>query len=246
MPRPPSLTFPATRSSVVAAVRGGDAEARSRAYGALIEAYWRPVYTYLRLRWGVADENARDLTQEFFAVALERRYFERYDAETALFRTFLRVCLDRFVMNARKADGRLKRGGGATILPLDFEDASGALRLREVADAATPEELFRREWVRSLFGLAVDDARRALERDGKSVHFALFERYDLDADAAGSRPSYAALGAELSLSTSQVTNYLAVARRAFRRAVLERLRALSGSDAEFRASARELLGTDAV
>src|SRR5262249_37867200 len=140
--------------------------------------------------------------------------------------------------------GRLKRGGGATIVALDFEDAEGAVRERDVADTLTPEELFRREWVRSLFGLAVEDARDTLEREGKTVHFALFERYDLD--DGGKRSSYAALAGEFGLTTSQVTNHLALARRTFRRAVLERLRALSGSDAEFRASARELLGTDAV
>jgi hypothetical protein len=41
-----------------------------------------------------------------------------------------------------------------------------------------------------------------------------------------------------------VTNHLAWARRAFRRHVLDVLRSLAGSDAEFREDARELLGVD--
>jgi hypothetical protein len=41
---------------------------------------------------------------------------------------------------------------------------------------------------------------------------------------------------------TQVTNHLAWARRELRRLVLERLRLLAGSDAEFRAEAEDLFG----
>jgi hypothetical protein len=42
-----------------------------------------------------------------------------------------------------------------------------------------------------------------------------------------------------------VTNYLALARREFRRTVLEKLRELTATDEEFRREARSLLGVDA-
>ena len=79
---------------------------------------------------------------------------------------------------------------------------------------------------------------------GRQVHFALFERYDLD-EKPGDRPTYQALAGEFGIPVTQVTNYLAVARREFRRIVLQRLREVTATDAEFRAEARELLGVDA-
>ena len=237
--------FPVTRDSIVAAVRSDDRETKSRAYGALVEAYWRPVYKYLRLTRGVADEDARDLTQEFFARAMEKSLFDGYDARRALFRTFLRVCLDRFVANHRASSRRLKRGGGAAVLPLDFEDAEGELRRHDPPDpSSSPDELFHREWVRSIFALAVSDLEAWCEAEGKRTHFLLFERYDLVDAEPHERPTYAELASELGIPVTQVTNYLAAARREFRRAVLARLRETSGGEEEFRAEARALLGVE--
>jgi hypothetical protein len=56
------------------------------------------------------------------------------------------------------------------------------------------------------------------------------------------RPTYAQLAVELRLPVTQVTNYLAAARRELRALVLSRLRDLCASDTEFRDEARELLG----
>src|SRR5258708_3178483 len=85
--------FPLTRRSVVAA---GDAnpEVRRRAWDVLVVSYWRPVYKVLRVRWRLDREDAEDLTQEFFASALVKKTFERYDPGKARFRTYLRTCLD--------------------------------------------------------------------------------------------------------------------------------------------------------
>jgi hypothetical protein len=59
-------------------------------------------YHYLRLHWSLAPEAAEDAVQAFFTVAFEKNYLERYDRSKAKFRTFLRVCLDRFVQNPEK------------------------------------------------------------------------------------------------------------------------------------------------
>jgi len=240
--------FPATRRSLLAAARDPDPEARRRAWDELVESYWRPVYKYLRWQWQEAAEEARDLTQEFFAAAFERRTLERYEPARARFRTYLRLCLDGFVLDQRKAASRLKRGGGQALLSLDYAGAEAELAAAGGAGfAATrppdPEELFRREWVRTLFSLAIGDLRQQCESSGWALHFEIFARYDLAA-AAGSRPSYGALAADLGLSATQVTNHLAAARRRLRRLVLARLRRMTASAAEFRAEARDLLGVE--
>ena len=106
------------------------------------------------------------------------------------------------------------------------------------------DEYFHREWVRSLFGLAVEALRRRCAEAGKTVSFALFERYDLDGPDAARGPSYAELAREMGMAETQVTNHLAWARREFRRLVLEALEEATGSEEEFRAEARQLLGID--
>jgi RNA polymerase sigma factor (sigma-70 family) len=233
--------FPPTKRSVIAAIGSSHPEERRSAFGAIVTAYWKPVYKYLRLKWHASPEESADLTQEFFARAFEKDYFVRYDASKARFRTFLRTCLDGFVANERKAQSRIKRGGQHIFVPLDVQTAEGELRQLEHADELSLDEYFRREWVRHLFGLAVEDLRRVSSDSGRNVHFSLFERYDLDSSLTP-KLTYAELGQQFGLSTTDVTNYLAWARREFRARVLDHLRDLSATDEEFEAEARALLG----
>src|SRR5262245_39139903 len=128
------MPFPSTRLSVVERTRSGDEETRRVALAAIIDAYWKPAYKYLRLKWSLNADEAADLTQEFFASALEKEVVEKYDPARARFRTYLRLCLDGFASNARKAERRLKRGGGLTIVPRDFENAEGEPASRGAAD----------------------------------------------------------------------------------------------------------------
>jgi RNA polymerase sigma factor (sigma-70 family) len=236
--------FPATRCSLVRATASLDPAARKRAFEDLIAAYWKPVYKYLRVRWALANEDAKDLTQAFFARALEKDFFDRFDPARARFRTFLRTCVDGFAANARRDGARLKRGGDVRTLSLDFEQADGELARHPLPDRADLDDFFRQEWVRGLFALAVDDLRRHCAETGRDTHFALFQRYDLDGPTAPEPPTYAQLTAEFGLPTTQVTNYLAQARQQFRQFVLDRLRATTGGDEEFREESRRLFGGD--
>lgn len=237
------MSMPQTRHSILIAAKNGDAEIRERAFDTLIAVYWKPVYKYIRIKWSASNEDAKDLTQEFFAAAFEKSFFEPYDPGKSRFRTYLRTCVDGVVMNARKASARLKRGGQTEILSLDFENAEQELTVTPASNDAGPEEFFEREWIRSLFVLAVADFRGQCDATGKSAQFALFERYDLDPPADG-RPTYAELATEFEIPVTQVTNYLSFARSEFRRHVLDRLGRLTGSDEEFRSEARRILGVE--
>jgi hypothetical protein len=150
--------------------------------------------------------------------------------------------VDGFAANARRDGARQKRGGQTRTLSLDFEQADGELARHPLPDKADGDDFFRQEWVRELFALAVEDLRRHCAESGRDTHFALFQRYDLDGPAASEPLTYARLAAEFGLPTTQVTNYLAQARRQFRQAVLDRLRATTGSDEEFLEESRRLFG----
>jgi len=238
------LGFPNTRHSVVLAATSPDPDARRHAFALLVEAYWKPVYKYVRLKWQASAHEAEDLTQGFFGRAFEKDFFGSYDPAKARFRTFLRTCLDGFIANERKAAGRLKRGGSVQLVPLDFQTAEGELRQHDVAVPADMEGYFEREWARSVLGLAVDRLRAHFADGGRDKYFRVFERYDLEASASGERVTYAGLARELGISATDVTNYLSAARRQFRAFVLEHLRALTASDEEFKEEARRLLGVD--
>ena len=218
-----------------------DPAERARSFEILVRAYWKPVYKHLRIRWRLSSEQAEDLTQGFFARALEQRMFAAYDPARALFRTYLKTCLDRHVMKDAESRMRQKRGGGTVTLSLDFPAAE-----RELEGLATPapetiESYFDREWTRHLVGMTVDALRERCEQSGKQVTYRVFERYVLD-DGPAERPSYAELAAELGIKVTDVTNYLAFARREFRRLLLEKLRDITGSEEELEAEARALLG----
>lgn len=234
--------FPATRWSLILAARGGQADERERALNTLIAAYWKPVYKYIRLGWRKDNEQAQDLTQEFFTRLLEKDFLESYDPSRARLRTFLRVCIDRFLANEEKAAHRLKRGGAVQILSLDFESAEGELRQIEIPSPETMDDFFAREWVRSVFSLALGRLRQECEVHGKQMQFRLLELYDID--EGGNELTYEQVGRQLGLKPSDVTNYLAYARREFRRIVLEQLREMTASDDEFRREARAVLGLD--
>ena len=95
--------FPETRHSLVRDAGDPDPAVRRRALEGLIASYWKPVYVCLRIHWGVSNEDAKDLTQGFFASLLESPTLARFDPARAKFRTYLRTCLDGYVSNERKA-----------------------------------------------------------------------------------------------------------------------------------------------
>lgn len=235
------IPFPATQRSVLERIRTGDESVRHLAFGDLAQGYWKPSYHYLRLHWHLSPEAAEDAVQAFFTVAFEKSYIERYDPTKAKFRTFLRVCLDRFVQNLRKAESAERRGGGATTLSLDFPGAERELESVSAGQSSDVDRFFHDETVRFLFGRAVESLRDRSARSGREIVYRVFELHDLQPTTT---TTYATVAAELGLTASQVTNHLHAARRQFRELALEHLRAISATEDEFRREARDLFGLD--
>ena len=227
----PHQQFPTTRQSLVDAASANHAGALA----AIAAVYWKPAYKHVRIQWGRSNDDAKDLVQGFFAALLEQDILAKFDPARGRLRTYLRGCLDHFVMKQDESAGRLKRGGGVETAPFDFDTAE-----REIASSApSPEDIFFREWQREMFSLAVGDLRAACNDSGKHMQLRIFEQYDL---AEEERPAYADLAAEHAIPVTQVTNYLAWARRELRRLLLERLQTVTSGDRESRAELRTLFG----
>jgi RNA polymerase sigma factor (sigma-70 family) len=235
--------FPTTAVSQVLAVKSPDPGARARAFAMLATAYLAPVYKYTRRSWHKSEEEAREIAHEFFATALEKGTFADYDPEKARFRTFLRVCLDRFISKGIRRDRAQKRGGDVRFASFDFDAVERELAGSPDDAPASPEDYFDQQWTRELLRSSLAALQTELEAKNKLVHFHVFKSIDLCEDGT-QQPSYAELGAAMGLSVSDVTNRLSYARRAFRRVVLQKLRELTASDEEFREEARAVLGVD--
>lgn len=210
-----------------------DAEVRRVSWDRLARAYYQPVYTYLRLRWRKSEDEARDLAQAFFARCLEKGTVAGYASEKGRFRSFLRACLDNYVLDDRRRATTVARGRAFPVA-VDMARAEAEI-------ACEAEEAFDAEWVRQVIALAVEALRAHCRDSGKLEHMTIFERYHLQGEDP---PTYAALAAELSISVNDVTNRLAYARRKFRRYVLDVLRDITATEEEYRNEARKVLGVE--
>lgn len=142
-----------------------------RALGELCQAYWYPLYAYVR-RQGHTKEDAEDLVQAFFARFLEKNYLEGLSAERGRFRAFLLASLKHFLANEWDKSQRQKRGGGAQHLSLDWQSADERYHL-DPPDTASPDRAFDREWALALLEQVITRLREESVAAGRT---SLFER----------------------------------------------------------------------
>jgi len=220
----PHDQFPSTQVPLLEATAAG---LSSEALDCVIALYWKPVYRFIRLKFHKNNEDAKDLTQGFFAAALQRDFFARFDPARASFRTYLRMAVERFAANQYAAANRQKRGGDVQFEPVG--DQAGA--------SESPEQAFEREWQRQLFSLALDDLRVYCDECGKQLQFCVFQDYDL---TDGERPGYAELALRYGIAETSVTNYLVWARRMLLGFVTERLRGTTSGARELSVEMRRV------
>jgi RNA polymerase sigma factor (sigma-70 family) len=159
-------------SLVVAAAKSPSPQARA-ALEELCGSYWYAVYAFIRRRGKQADD-ARDLTQEFFARLLEKDYLEAADRERGRFRTFLLTAVSHFLSNERERACAQKRGGGQTVLSLDFERGEERYQ-HEPADHWTAEKIFDRRWATTLLEQAMSRLREECVANHKGDLFGKVE-----------------------------------------------------------------------
>ncbi len=167
---PRSPVFVTTHWSVVLTAGGSDTTRARQALEKLCQAYWYPLYAYVRRR-GFSPPDAEDLTQEFFARFLEHEWVANADREKGRFRSFLLSAMNHFLANEWDKARAQKRGGGAALLPLEFGTAETRY-CQEPADNVTPEQHFERRWALTLLETVTGRLRAEYEQDGKGELFA--------------------------------------------------------------------------
>lgn len=204
--------FETTRWSLVAAVGGSDSAAAREALAGLCETYWYPLYAYAR-RAGHDADDARELTQSFFAHLLERHDLEHVRQERGRLRSYLLAALRHFLLNDAVHRRALKRGGGVEPISLELELAEDRYA-HEPADTRTPETLFERRWALTVFEGVFHQLRREWEAAGKSEQFDHLKESLADPVPHG---GYGPIASTLGLSENATRTAVFRLRRQFQR-----------------------------
>lgn len=228
--------FCTTRWSVV--LQAGDAAAPDAhaALTHLCQQYWTPLYAFVR-RSGHAPEDARDLTQEFFARLLEKRWLAEANPERGRFRSFLLASLKHFLANEWNRAQCLKRGGGRQIIELDAATAEERYAL-EPADAATPEILYERRWALTLIGRTQERLRAEMTAGGDGERFEALEP-TLVGERTG--PGYEQLAERFGVTETAVKSIVLRMRRRFRALLREEVLQTIGNEQDAETELRHLL-----
>lgn len=192
----------------------------------IVFIYWKPVYFFVRQK-GFDNETAKDITQEFFSALIERDILSRADRSRGRFRTFLLAALSNFMKDWSKASGRQKRGGGKSIVSLDFARGEREFGL-EVARGESPQTVLNRAWARALWERSMGELK------GDVPHLDAFRLHLEGAD-------YASISAKTGLSESAAKSAVHRLKGQLRDIVVGHIRATCSSEAELTAEVAEFM-----
>jgi RNA polymerase sigma-70 factor (ECF subfamily) len=229
-----AAAFPQTRWTAILSAKDSADPASHENLDYLIRLYWKPVYRFVRLGWSKTNEEAKDLTQDFFASLIARESLKEVSPDKGRFRSFLKAALKNFLMQEKRDAGRRKRGGDAKRIDLDWAEY-------DPADdrASTPEEAFDKEWASTLLDLSLKGLKEKLAAEGKETHFRLFEKFYF---GTGEQLSYEQLAEEFGLKRFDVGNYLKTARVKFRAVAMELIGEYVTGESEREREFAELFG----
>lgn len=191
--------FSTTHWSVVLKAGSPDDVESRDALATLCQAYWSPVFLYIKHR-GHDAEAARDLTQGFFAALLEKDGILEARKERGRFRSFLLTSVKNFLANQHDFQSAQKRGGGQAPISIDADDWESALSIPEPATHVTPEVLYEKQWTLALLDRALRELEKEAEGSGGVERFRKLSAFlGKDED-----PPYRSLALDLDMTETAV------------------------------------------
>jgi len=228
--------FQKTLWTQVLKAKDSHSSVRREALEELIQNYWKPIYFYVRKR-GKSVENAKDLTQGFFTAFLERDFLQYVKRDRGKFRTFLLTALDHYMADEYKRAVAQKRGGGKKILSLNFAEAETEFsKVQKTEDAA--DRFFLRRWALKVTGQALQKLRSEFKAAGKSDEYeALKAHLAVGGEAP---PSYGEIAKKLGISEGAVKTKVHRARKQYREAIYNEVRAYTETEEEAKQELQDL------
>jgi len=212
-----AVAFTTTHWSIVLAAQG-PSPAAANALEKLCRTYWRPIYGFLR-RQGIRPEEAKDLTQGFFALLLERRDLNAVRKEKGRLRSYLLTSLKHFLINERNRAAAIKRGQGQQLIPL--EDLYERERISfEPADTLSADQIYERRWALSVLDQVLE---RLTDEYRETGNIRLFDRLQKSLTDVPDRPSLADTACELGITEGAVTQAFYRMRQRYRQLLREEI-----------------------
>lgn len=210
--------FRTTAWSVVLGAQGDENKDRELCLSRLCVTYWKPVYQYVRRR-GLSHDDARDMTQEYFATFLEKNFVATADKERGRFRTFVLVTVNRFL--TKQLAKRSRRDAKLNIV-IPTEDGEDFV-LPELSVHETAEDDFNRRWALSLIEATLNKMREECTTGKKKLYFQALEIY-LESVGLSKQLSYREMADSLGVSESDITNFLFRGRNIFQKMLRDEIR----------------------
>ena len=141
-------------------------ESSQQALSGFCEAYWPPLYSFLRHR-GFSSADAQDLVQGFFAHLLEQNALTRADQHKGRLRTFLLGSLQNFLYNEYDRARALKRGGGRQVVSIEEhlpEAEAAMMATAHLSDTACYDLV----WASTIVSRAWQNLETAFVAEGKA------------------------------------------------------------------------------
>lgn len=202
----------------------------------LCRSYWRPIYGFVR-REGTEPEQAKDITQGFFALILERKDFQSVRQEKGRLRSFLLASLKHFMANERRDAATIKRGGGRTLIPLDEIESYDSGEF-DRSDALSADLLYDRRWA---FTVLDQVFARLREESQKSANAPLLEKLNTLLSDEPDRPAQADIAREFGMTENAVKQTLHRLRQRYRQLLREEVASTVATPAEIEDEMRHLI-----
>ncbi|HEU0210082.1 MAG TPA: sigma-70 family RNA polymerase sigma factor [Candidatus Udaeobacter sp.] len=211
------VAFTTTHWSVVLEAQAPTPAAQA-ALEKLCRTYWRPIYGFAR-RQGIEAEEAKDLTQGFFALLLERRDLDMVRKEKGRLRSYLLTSLKHFLTNERNRARAVKRGEGQHLIPLDLF-REGEPTGFEPAHTSTADQIYERRWAWSLMDEVMNRLGQEYQSAGKVI---LFERLKALLTDETDRLSQRQIADELAMTENGVNQAFHRLRERYRQLLREEI-----------------------
>jgi DNA-directed RNA polymerase specialized sigma24 family protein len=212
--KPSAISVP--QWSVVLKARRQNRGEAMEAMARLGEAYWYPLYAYVRQR-GHSPEEAKSLAHEFFARLLQNKTLSYMKRDCGKFRSFLLRAMNHFLTDEWRKGRLLKPSGPAS--------------------AVAPEKVFEQNWVRAVLNVVYDRLRREYQEAGCGELFREIKCSLMGGDEA---VPYDVLARRLCVAEGLLRERVQDLRRRFGQVLREEVAALVASPAEMEEELRSL------
>lgn len=173
----------------------------------IVQTYWKPVYVYIRLYWNKSNEDAKDLTQEFFTNFIGKELYKTFRSTS--FRSCLKTALKSFLIDENRKVNAVKRGGQYDFSSLDNVDDI------ECYNSCSPEKAFDDEWRICVVSSALEDLQQVLHEQGNDIYFRVFKLRELSRE--DETPTYKEIADMLNLTEQKVKDHLEYTRKLYKR-----------------------------